>query len=586
MRHQPRKLALLISLIGAGVSPYASARADEWVAGLAQPPVAIELQVPAATALDRTRWAPGLAWRIEEGGVDLFLPLQTSHIAAQVASSARSEAPHKTRAEARSVPSKPKPGARAQLKRVRNLIQALASKPVSSDVRVSVIALTQPTSAHASQIMESLAAIVLEDVSVLGGAAAESRVAEQASNPIYETIVVDDVLAMASKLARPSPRSEARVVDAVPESSKVLRSLENLLSEEKRAIHSITPTPTPTPAEAEQLMGSLAAVTRDDDAASNDAATDSKVAETTHASSPAAVTVDTAPAAATAVWTAPPRTDQHRIVVAPQSTKVLRSLETILSDIKSPFGLSATEAEETFVATQSGKVLATLFEVSSHRAEVETPADRKARKRAKAVRVLAPLDIDLTQLRPLERIKTMTATAVAVELPPTASVESAPPVLATAGSSAPEWGNKPQRRSPLGGEVLAMSESSLDGVRGGFVADGLNVSFGIERAVYVNGILVTTTSLNVSDLGRVTGGRANTAIDTASLGLIQSGAGNSVVPGVVSSSAIGTVVQNTLDGQKIQNVTVVNATVNSLGLLKGINLQSSLRGAVIDSLRR
>ena len=45
-------------------------------------------------------------------------------------------------------------------------------------------------------------------------------------------------------------------------------------------------------------------------------------------------------------------------------------------------------------------------------------------------------------------------------------------------------------------------------------------------------------------------------------------------------------IQNTLNDQKIQNVTVINATVNSLQLLRNLNLQSSLRGAVIDSLRR
>ena len=61
---------------------------------------------------------------------------------------------------------------------------------------------------------------------------------------------------------------------------------------------------------------------------------------------------------------------------------------------------------------------------------------------------------------------------------------------------------------------------------------------------------------------------------------------NLVSAGAMSPGSIGTVVQNTIDGQKIQNLTMINATVNSLGVLRGINLQSSLRGAVIDSLRR
>ena len=75
-------------------------------------------------------------------------------------------------------------------------------------------------------------------------------------------------------------------------------------------------------------------------------------------------------------------------------------------------------------------------------------------------------------------------------------------------------------------------------------------------------------------------------ITPGTLALIQSGTGNTVAPGTFSSGAIGTVIQNTLDGQKIQNVTVINASTNSLGLLKGMNMESSMRGAISDSLRR
>ena len=68
--------------------------------------------------------------------------------------------------------------------------------------------------------------------------------------------------------------------------------------------------------------------------------------------------------------------------------------------------------------------------------------------------------------------------------------------------------------------------------------------------------------------------------------LNDSSVGNTVASGTFSPSSLGTVVQNTLDGQNIRNVTVINATVNSLGVLRGLNLQSSMRSAVIDSLRR
>ena len=184
----------------------------------------------------------------------------------------------------------------------------------------------------------------------------------------------------------------------------------------------------------------------------------------------------------------------------------------------------------------------------------------------------APLDIDL-------------ALPFIAESTPVVGIDIELPALPTIATFAPERERK-VRPSPFGTELVAVSELALDRVRGGFVTDNLSISFGIERAVYINGALVTTTSLNLSDLGRLTAGRGTTVMDTGPLGLVQSGAGNSVSIGAFSASSIGTVVQNTLDGQKIQNVTVINATVNSLGILRGLNLQSSLRGAVIDSLRR
>ena len=160
------------------------------------------------------------------------------------------------------------------------------------------------------------------------------------------------------------------------------------------------------------------------------------------------------------------------------------------------------------------------------------------------------------------------------------------------------------RANPFGGRRVAVLDHALDRVRGGFVTANLNIAFGIERAVYINGALVTTTSLNISDVGRVTtntnigAGAESKPVSPSTLALIQSGAGNSVAGGAfsvgaaagagvgLSANAIGTVVQNTLDGQKIQNVTVINATANSLGVLRGLNLQNALRSSLIDSLRR
>jgi hypothetical protein len=53
-----------------------------------------------------------------------------------------------------------------------------------------------------------------------------------------------------------------------------------------------------------------------------------------------------------------------------------------------------------------------------------------------------------------------------------------------------------------------VAESRLDALRGGFEAAGLQVSFGIERAVYINGDLVVSTSLTIPDVSRITAEQA------------------------------------------------------------------------------
>lgn len=49
-----------------------------------------------------------------------------------------------------------------------------------------------------------------------------------------------------------------------------------------------------------------------------------------------------------------------------------------------------------------------------------------------------------------------------------------------------------------------VAQEQLEETRGGFDAGGLQVSFGIERAVYINGALTVATSLNIPDVGRIT----------------------------------------------------------------------------------
>lgn len=116
----------------------------------------------------------------------------------------------------------------------------------------------------------------------------------------------------------------------------------------------------------------------------------------------------------------------------------------------------------------------------------------------------------------------------------------------------------------------------LDAMRGGMLTEhGLAVNLGIQRDVYVNGELVTTTTLTLSDLSRLLGGAAPQAAIAGDAGtLVQTGLGNThVTP--LDSSSLATVIQNTLDNQVIRTVTQINANVSNVELLRGMSVTAN-----------
>lgn len=121
----------------------------------------------------------------------------------------------------------------------------------------------------------------------------------------------------------------------------------------------------------------------------------------------------------------------------------------------------------------------------------------------------------------------------------------------------------------------AVDNAVLEGMRGGFdIAPGLKVAFGIERLVNLNGVLQTATRIEVPDAGKLPGSTA---------GLVQSGLGNTFSPAALSQGAAGTFIQNSASNQTIQSLTIINATTNSLEMLKGANLQATLFDALTQS---
>ena len=131
----------------------------------------------------------------------------------------------------------------------------------------------------------------------------------------------------------------------------------------------------------------------------------------------------------------------------------------------------------------------------------------------------------------------------------------------------------------------AVSEDKLDDMRGGFDVPsvaGLHISFGIDRAVYINGDLVASAAVNIPDVARMTATQAQQLVNVVTTGnLVQNGPNNVAPPDVTAgATTAATVIQNSLNNQLINNQTIINASVNARGLLQAMNFQSSLANAL------
>jgi hypothetical protein len=127
----------------------------------------------------------------------------------------------------------------------------------------------------------------------------------------------------------------------------------------------------------------------------------------------------------------------------------------------------------------------------------------------------------------------------------------------------------------------AVAPASLDKYRGGFTdPSGFAVSLGIDRIVTINGNVAATSSMNFGDLGSLASGKTTLSADSQNqLNLIQNGGGTFNVQ--LGSGAVGgTVIQNSLNNQIINNATIINASVDTRGMLQAMNFQSTLSNAL------
>ncbi|MFC4762571.1 hypothetical protein [Dyella koreensis] len=133
-----------------------------------------------------------------------------------------------------------------------------------------------------------------------------------------------------------------------------------------------------------------------------------------------------------------------------------------------------------------------------------------------------------------------------------------------------------------------VNANRLDETRGGFdLGNGLVASLGIDRAVYINGALVTSTKIDIPDIAHITTAQANAlASASGATTVVQNGPGNSFDPSALSHTIAATVVQNTLNNQNISTVTTMNISVNNLSMFRGLNLQQSLQSVAANPLGR
>jgi hypothetical protein len=135
---------------------------------------------------------------------------------------------------------------------------------------------------------------------------------------------------------------------------------------------------------------------------------------------------------------------------------------------------------------------------------------------------------------------------------------------------------------------LAASDRTLDKMRGGFdLGMGLMVSFGISRAVYINGQLITSTTFQIGDLSRLTPPQAaalSQQISTQTQAqVVKNGPGNTMEINV-GTVPLSTFIQNTLNDQTIRNQTILDVTSNGMGIVKGLNLQATIDAAIADAI--
>jgi len=131
-----------------------------------------------------------------------------------------------------------------------------------------------------------------------------------------------------------------------------------------------------------------------------------------------------------------------------------------------------------------------------------------------------------------------------------------------------------------GVEMVALEE--LEATRGGYKAGtDLMLSFGIEKAVYVNGVLEATNSLNLLQPGR----ERSQGSQGKDFNLRQYGDKNFSAFTAKGQGFQGTIIQNSENNKWIQTFTKISAECKILGVYRENNLSATLNHQLTRSIR-
>lgn len=130
------------------------------------------------------------------------------------------------------------------------------------------------------------------------------------------------------------------------------------------------------------------------------------------------------------------------------------------------------------------------------------------------------------------------------------------------------------------------ADAELAAQRGGMrLSDTLDISFGIERQILINGELQTSFTLRIDSLAAVIASTNMANELPPPITLVQNGNGNVFASFPAMGGGLpATVVQNSLDRQSIETINVINATLPNLTAMRQMGLEATLRNFLPPTL--